>query len=51
MKANIDGYAKEIEDDIPEYLEYLPEESTNVEYMWKMYDENGEETTDDCQKQ
>ena len=45
-EGNIDGYAKEIEDNIPEYLEYLPEESTNVEYMWKMYDENGEETTD-----
>ena len=45
-EGNIDGYAKEIEDNIPKYLEYLPEESTNVEYMWKMYDENGEETTD-----
>ena len=45
-EGNIDGYAKEIEDNIPEYLEYLPEESTNVEYMWKMYDENEEETTD-----
>ena len=45
-EGNIDGYAKKIEDNIPEYLEYLPEESTNVEYMWKMYDENGEETTD-----
>ena len=45
-EGNIDGYAKEIEDNIPEYLEYLPEESTNVEYIWKMYDENGEETTD-----
>ena len=38
------GYASEITDDIPEYLEYLPEDSTNVEYMWKMYDENGNET-------
>ncbi len=43
-EGEIDGYASEITDDIPEYLEYLPEESTNVDYMWKMYDENGEET-------
>ena len=43
-EGEIDGYASEITDDIPEYLEYLPEESTNVEYMWKMYDENGDET-------
>ena len=45
-EGEIDGYASEISDDIPEYLEYLPEESTNVEYMWKMYDENGNETED-----
>ena len=43
-EGEIDGYASEITDDIPEYLEYLPEESTNVDYMWKMYDENGDET-------
>ena len=43
-EGEIDGYASEITDDIPEYLEYLPEESTNVQYMWKMYDENGNET-------
>ena len=43
-EGEIDGYASEISDDIPEYLEYLPKESTNIEYMWKMYDENGEET-------
>lgn len=43
-EGDINGYASEIADDIPEYLEYLPEETTNVEYMWKMYDENDEET-------
>ena len=43
-EGEIDGYASEITDDIPEYLEYLPEHSTNVEYMWKMYDENENET-------
>lgn len=43
-EGDINGYASEIADDIPEYLEYLPEETTNVEYMWKMYDENDKET-------
>lgn len=43
-EGEISGYASEITDDIPEYLEYLPENSTNVEYMWKMYDKNGNET-------
>ena len=44
-EGNIDGYASEIEDDIPDYLEYLPDEETNVNYMWKMYDKDGNETT------
>ena len=44
-EGNIDGYASEIEDDIPEYLEYLPDEETNIDYMWKMYDKDGKETT------
>ncbi len=44
-EGNIDGYASEITDDIPEYLEYLPDENTNVQYMWKMYDKDGNETT------
>ena len=45
-EGNIDGYASEIEDDIPDYLEYLPDEETNVNYMWKMYDKDGNETQD-----
>ena len=43
-EGELSGYASKITDDIPEYLEYLPNDSTNVEYMWKMYDENGVET-------
>ncbi len=39
-----DGYAKEIKDDLPEGLEFLPENETNKEYGWVMVDENGEET-------
>ena len=45
-EGEIDGYANKISDDIPEYLEYIPENSTNIEYKWKMYDENGNETDD-----
>ena len=43
-EGDIDGYAKTIKDDIPEYLEYLPEHETNKEYEWVMYDEEGNET-------
>ncbi len=39
-----DGYAQEIKDDLPEGLLFLPENETNIEYRWKMIDENGEET-------
>ena len=45
-EGNIDGYAEEITDHIPEQLEYLPENSTNTAYGWTMVDENGNETTD-----
>ena len=45
-EGNIDGYASEITDDIPEYLEYLPENETNTQYLWKMYDKDGNETQD-----
>ena len=39
------GYAMEVSDDIPDGLEFLPDHATNQEYGWKMYDANGEETT------
>lgn len=41
-----DGYAKEIKDDLPDGLEFLPENETNKEYRWVMLDENGNETDD-----
>ena len=31
------GYAEAVKDDIPEGLEFLPENDTNIEYEWKMY--------------
>ena len=35
-EGEIQGYASLITDDIPEYLEYLPEEETNIKYKWKL---------------
>ena len=32
-----DGYATVISDDMPNGLEFLPENETNTEYRWKMY--------------
>ena len=43
-EGDISGYAKEITDDLPEGLEYLPENELNKNYRWKMIDENGVET-------
>ena len=40
------GFAQTVTDDIPEYLEYLPENETNITYRWKMYDKDGKETED-----
>ncbi len=45
-EGDIDGYATEITDDIPQYLEYLPAHQTNQNYEWKMYDAEGNETQD-----
>lgn len=38
------GYAKQVKDDLPEGLEFLPENETNIEYRWVMLDEEGNET-------
>jgi len=38
------GYAKEIKDDLPEGLEFLPENTINTEYRWIMIDKNGVQT-------
>ncbi len=45
-EGDIAGYAKEITDDIPSGLEFLPENATNVEYRWVMLDKDGNETDD-----
>ena len=43
-EGQIDGFAQTLTDDIPEYLEYLPQHATNIRYRWKMYDKDGNET-------
>ena len=40
------GYAKEIKNDIPDGLEFLPDDETNKQYKWKIYDSDGQETTE-----
>ena len=40
-----DGYASIIKDDMPEGLEFLPQNQTNTDYGWKMLKEDGTETT------
>ena len=43
-EGEISGYASEITDDIPEGLEFLPDNETNINYRWVMYDEEGNVT-------
>ncbi len=43
-EGDIDGYAAEIADNIPEGLIFIPDNDTNLEYGWKMYDNSGKET-------
>ncbi len=43
-EGDMAGYASEITDDIPDGLRFLPENATNVEYRWVMYDEEGNVT-------
>ena len=43
-EGDIAGYAQEIADDIPDGLKYLPENETNIEYRWVMYDAEGNVT-------
>lgn len=45
-EGQADGYANEITDDMPEGLEFVVDNKTNIEYRWKMLDENQKETTD-----
>ncbi len=45
-EGDFNGYASKVSDDIPDGLEFLPENELNEEYRWKMYDSEGKETED-----
>ena len=45
-EGEVSGYASLIKDDIPEGLEFLPENEVNIQYRWIMLDENGNKTED-----
>ena len=40
-EGNQDTYAKEVIDDIPDGVKFLPDNKTNKDYGWKMYKEAG----------
>ena len=46
-EGDIGAYAKQIKNNIPEGLKFLPENLTNQLYCWKMIDENGNETEEE----
>ena len=43
-EGEMDGYASEIKDDMPQGLKFLTDNKTNIEYRWKMLDKEGKET-------
>ena len=45
-EGEVDGFASKVSDDIPDGLEYLPENDLNKQYRWVMYDNEGNETED-----
>ncbi len=44
-EGTLAGFAEEVIDDLPEGLEFLPDNEINKEYKWKMLDKNGNVTT------
>ncbi|MBO5348763.1 MAG: Cys-Gln thioester bond-forming surface protein [Clostridia bacterium] len=45
-EAGLSGYATKIMDDVPDGLEFLPNDSTNTKYKWKMYTESTTSSSD-----
>lgn len=45
-EGRMDGYAKEVTDDLPQGLEYLPQNELNKQYRWVMIDKDGKKTDD-----
>jgi len=49
-EGEIDGYAAEIQDHLPEYLEFIPEDELNVQYGWTVSEDGRTVTTDYLKK-
>lgn len=45
-EGELPGYAKEVADNLPKGLEFVKDNTTNSKYRWKLYDKNGNETSD-----
>lgn len=45
-EGNQEGYASIVKDDLPEGIQFLPDNQTNKDYRWAMYDKDGKVTTD-----
>ena len=45
-EGNVAGYAEEVKDNLPDGLEFLPDNSINTAFKWKMYKEDDTETND-----
>ena len=45
-EGKIDAAASKVKDDIPEGLEYIVNDATNIEYGWRMIDAKGNEVKD-----
>ena len=45
-EGSVNGYANKIKDNIPDGLEFIPENSLNKQYRWIMLDEQGNETNE-----
>ena len=44
-EGEVNGYATEVKDDLPEGLEFLPDNAINKEYRWQLLDKDGKVTT------
>ena len=50
-EGEVDGYASKVTDDIPDGLEYLPNNEINKEYRWVLDEKEGKITTDYLSKE
>lgn len=45
-EGEVSGFAEEVTDNIPEGLKFVPNDSTNIEYRWKLSEDGTKITTD-----